>query len=84
MKGFNHLVAKILGGDPGFNGGRRVVFLASDDDDAIPPVAALAEQLGFAPVPLGKLAEGGALVGARERSWGPLILQDLFKLDTAK
>jgi 8-hydroxy-5-deazaflavin:NADPH oxidoreductase len=84
VKGFNHLVAKILGADPAVNGGRRVVFLASDDDDAIPPVAALAEQLGFAPVPLGKLAEGGALVGARGRSWAPLIFEDLFKLDTAK
>ena len=84
VKGFNHLGAKVLGGDPGVNGGRRVVFLASDDDDAIAPVAALAEQLGFAPVPLGKLAEGGALVQARGRSWAPLIFQDFFKLETAK
>ena len=84
VKGFNHLAAKTLRADPDFNGGRRVVFLASDDDDAIPRVAALAEQLGFAPVPLGKLAEGGALVGARGRSWGPLIFQDFFKLEPAK
>jgi 8-hydroxy-5-deazaflavin:NADPH oxidoreductase len=84
VKGFNHLVAKIMGSDPGFNGGRRVVFLASDDDDAIPPVAALAEQLGLAPVALGKLAEGGALVGARGRSWAPLVFQDFFKLEIAK
>jgi predicted dinucleotide-binding enzyme len=73
-----------LGADPDVNGARRVVFLASDDDDAIPPVVALAEQLGFAPVPLGKLAEGGALVGARGRNWAPLIFQDFFKLETAK
>jgi predicted dinucleotide-binding enzyme len=41
-------------------------------------MAALAKQLGFAPVKLGKLNEGGAL-HARGRTWGPLIFQDLFK-----
>jgi predicted dinucleotide-binding enzyme len=39
----------------------------------------LAKQLGFAPVKLGKLNEGGALVQARGRTWGQLIFQDLFK-----
>ena len=75
-----------LGGQPSskvvaqaFTGGRRVVFLASDDDGAATPVATLAEQLGFAPVNLGKLGEGGALVQARGKTWGPLIFQDLFK-----
>ena len=48
-------------------------------EDATAPVAALAKQLGFAPVKLGKLNEGGALVHARGRSWGQLIFQDLFK-----
>jgi predicted dinucleotide-binding enzyme len=42
-------------------------------------VATLARRLGFAPVTLGKLAEGGLLVHARDRTWGPLIFQDLFK-----
>jgi 8-hydroxy-5-deazaflavin:NADPH oxidoreductase len=42
-------------------------------------VAALAKQLGFAPVKLGKLNEGGALVHARGRTWSQLIFQDLFK-----
>jgi 8-hydroxy-5-deazaflavin:NADPH oxidoreductase len=42
-------------------------------------VAALAKQLGFAPVKLGKLNEGGALVHARGKTWGLLIFQDLFK-----
>jgi hypothetical protein len=32
-----------------------------DDEDAIAPVADLAKLLGFAPVKLGKLNEGGAL-----------------------
>ncbi len=79
VKGFNHLVAAKLATDPVVAGGHRVVFLSSDDDDAIAPVAELAKQLGFAPIKLGKLAEGGALVHAHGRSWGPLIFQDLFK-----
>jgi len=79
VKGFNHLGAAKLAADPVVEGGHRVVFLSSDDDDAIVPVAALAKQLGFAPVKLGKLNEGGALVHARGRIWGPLIFQDLFK-----
>jgi 8-hydroxy-5-deazaflavin:NADPH oxidoreductase len=79
VKGFNHLVAAILATDPIVEGGHRVVFLSSDDEDAIAPVTDLAKRLGFAPVKLGKLNEGGALVHARGRTWGPLIFQDLFK-----
>jgi len=78
-KGFNHLVAATLAADPVVEGGHRVVFLSSDDEDAIASVAALAKQLGFAPVKLGKLDEGGVLVHARGRTWGRLIFQDLFK-----
>lgn len=74
MKGFNHLIAATLAADPIVEGGHRVVFLSSDDEDATAPVAALAKQLGFAPVKLGKLNEGGALVHARGRTWGQLIL----------
>ncbi|WP_346658739.1 NADPH-dependent F420 reductase [Bradyrhizobium sp. 143] len=79
VKGFNHLVAATLAADPIVEGGHRVVFLSSDDEDGTAPVAALAKQLGFAPVKLGKLNEGGALVHARGRTWGQLIFQDLFK-----
>ncbi|WP_371424174.1 NADPH-dependent F420 reductase [Tardiphaga sp.] len=79
VKGFNHLGAATLATDPVVAGGHRVVFLSGDDEDAIAPVADLAKQLGFAPVKLGKLNEGGALVHARGRTWGQLIFQDLFK-----
>ena len=79
VKAFNHLPAATLAADPIVDGGHRVVFLSSDDEDATASVAALAKELGFAPVGLGKLAEGGALVQARGRTWGPLIFQDLFK-----
>ncbi len=81
VKGFNHLGAAILAADPSVEGGHRVVFLSSDDEDAIAPVADLAKQLGFAPVSLGKLNEGGALAHARDRTWGQLIFQDLFKIE---
>jgi hypothetical protein len=79
VKGFNHLVAATLAADPIVEDGHRVVFQSSDDEDATAPVAALAKQLGFAPIKLGKLNEGGALVHARGRTWGQLIFQDLFK-----
>jgi predicted dinucleotide-binding enzyme len=42
VKGFNHLVAATLATDPIVEGGHRVVFLSSDDEDAIAPVADLA------------------------------------------
>jgi len=79
VRGFNHLGAATLATDPIVEGGHRVVFLSSDDEDAIARVAALAKKLGFAPVELGKFYEGGALVHARGQTWGPLIFQDLFK-----
>jgi hypothetical protein len=81
VKGFNHLGAAILERDPAVHGGRRVVFLASDDDDAADEIAALAENLGFAPIALGGLSEGGLLVQARGNSWGRLIFKDLVKFD---
>jgi predicted dinucleotide-binding enzyme len=81
VKGFNHLGATVLGHDPAVHGGRRVVFLASDDDRAAADVAALAEKLGFSAVELGKLSEGGMLVQARGNSWGRLIFKDLVKFD---
>ena len=81
VKGFNHLVAGVLDQDPAVNGGRRVVFLASDDDDAAAEIGALAENLGFAPIKLGGLSEGGLLVQARGNSWGRLIFKDLVKFD---
>src|SRR3984957_6674492 len=81
VKGFNHLVAGVLIQDPAVNGGRRVVFLASDDDDAAAEIGALAENLGFSPIQLGRLSEGGLLVQARGNTWGQLIFKDLVKFD---
>ena len=79
VKAFNSLPAETLAEDPNIKGGRRVVFLSSDDESAASEVAAVIEQLGFAPVQLGKLAEGGLLVQARGKSWAQLIFQDFVK-----
>lgn len=79
VKGFNHLGSNVLEQDPTVQGGRRVVFLASDDDAAVEEIGSLAETLGFAPIKLGGLSAGGLLVQARGNSWGPLIFKDLVK-----
>jgi predicted dinucleotide-binding enzyme len=79
VKGFNHVVAAVLAADPNVNGGSRAVFLSSDDENAVTPVAALAEKLGFAPIALGPLNDGGSLVQARGNTWGRLIFKDLVK-----
>jgi predicted dinucleotide-binding enzyme len=81
VKGFNHLVAAVLDQDPAVHGGRRVVFLTSDDDGAAEEIAELTENLGFAPIKLGGLSEGGLLVQAHGNSWGRLIFKDLVKFD---
>ena len=81
VKGFNHLVAAVLDQDPAAHGGRRVVFLTSDDDSAAEEIAALAGNLGFAPIKLGGLSEGGLLVQAHGNNWGRLIFKDLVKFD---
>jgi hypothetical protein len=65
--------------DPIVEGGTGSSFCRATTRTRRASVAALAKQLGFAPVKLGKLNEGGALVHARGRTWGQLIFQDLFK-----
>jgi 8-hydroxy-5-deazaflavin:NADPH oxidoreductase len=79
VKAFNSLPAEVLAEDPNVKGGRRVVLLSSDDEGAGTQVATLIEQLGFAPVQLGKLAEGGLLIQARGKTWAQLIFQDFVK-----
>jgi predicted dinucleotide-binding enzyme len=81
VKGFNHLGAAVLAQDPAVQGGRRVVFLSSEDEAAASRIGALAQDLGFAPVQLGGLTEGGLLVQARGNYWGRLIFKDLVKFD---
>lgn len=75
VKTFNQLPANLLGSDPSQDGGRRVMFVSSDDVGASTVISRLVEQLGFAPIELGKLNKGGALLRFR----GPLVLQNLIK-----
>jgi 8-hydroxy-5-deazaflavin:NADPH oxidoreductase len=61
VKAFNTLPAALLAADPEVSEGRRVLFLSGDDASANAEISALIEKLGFAPVDLGKLSEGGRL-----------------------
>jgi len=77
VKGFNHLPADQLGSTPALPSQRQAIFLSSNETDASKTVAALASELGFAPVELGRLDQGGVplhLVGGRP---GGLLFQNL-------
>jgi predicted dinucleotide-binding enzyme len=74
VKTFNQLPAKLLALDPAANGGRRVMFVSGNETSAVETVTGLVDALGFAPIALGRLNEGGALLGMR----GPLILKNLI------
>jgi predicted dinucleotide-binding enzyme len=75
VKAFNQLPAGVLARDPSQDGGRRVVFVAGNDDKASATVKALAEQLGFSPIPVGRIDEGGRLLHIP----GPLVLHNLVE-----
>lgn len=74
VKAFNQLPMQVLA-SPVPQGGKRVVFISSDHGDASAAVARLAEALGFAPIELGKIGEGGRLIQAKNA----LVFQDLIK-----
>ena len=76
VKAFNQLPVKDLA-SPVPNGGKRVVFVSSDDEDASAKVARLVKDLGFAPIEVGKLGEGGRLIQAPNA----LVFQDLIKFE---
>lgn len=74
VKAFNQLPVKVLS-SPAPTGGKRVVFIASDDAGASAAVAKLSDDLGLAPIELGRIAEGGRLIQARNA----LVFQNLVK-----
>lgn len=76
VKAFNHLPPPLLVADPQAEGGRRVLFLAGDDQAAKAAVSQLIATLGFAPVDLGTLAQGGWLT---QFPGGPLPALNLVK-----
>jgi predicted dinucleotide-binding enzyme len=81
VKAFNHLSSKQLGTNPAVKGQRQVVFVSSNDADASATVAAVATQLGFAPIELGRLDQGGVPLDALGDRPGALLLQNLVKID---
>jgi 8-hydroxy-5-deazaflavin:NADPH oxidoreductase len=76
VKAFNTLPAAVLATDPSEGRGHRVLFISGNDTEANSIVASLAEELGFAPITLGRLAEGGLL----QQYGGPLMIQNLIKV----
>ena len=80
VKGFNHLPAAQLGTNPPVEDRRQAVFLSSDDADASATVAAVATQLGFAPIELGRLDEGGVPLHVVNGQPGGLLFQNVEKL----
>ena len=80
VKAFNHLPAAQLGTNPSVEGQRQVVFVSSNDPDASATVVAISTQLGFAPVELGRLDQGGAPLHVLDGKPGGLLLQNLVKL----
>jgi 8-hydroxy-5-deazaflavin:NADPH oxidoreductase len=78
VKAFNTLPPGLLGADPRQAGGRRVLFYSGDHARAKAEVGRLIEQLGFAGIDLGRLAEGGRL---QQFPTGPLPVLDLLRMD---
>ena len=76
VKAFNTMPAALLAADPAEGGGRRVVFLSGNDAGANRDAAALIARLGFAPIDLGRLAEGGRL----QQFGGPFPIHNLIEL----
>ena len=75
VKAFNTLPAAVLASEPKQSDARRVLFLSSNDQQAVAEVESLIARLGFAPIALGKLNEGGRL----QQFGGPLMVHSLMK-----
>lgn len=74
VKAFNQLPMKVLASALPEQG-KRVIFISSDHEDASSTVAKLAGELGFAAIQIGRIAEGGRLIQARNA----LVFQNLVK-----
>lgn len=78
VKAFNHLAPPTYAAGPPLDGGRRVLFVSGDHDDAKKQVLALIDLIGFVGVDLGALATGGAL---HEFPGGPLPSRNFIEID---
>jgi predicted dinucleotide-binding enzyme len=78
IKAFNTLHASYIAPNPRHAAGRQVVFYAGDDAKAKATIGALLDQIGFAPVDIGALREGGRLMDV---NGGPLSGLHILKQD---
>ncbi|MGJ9413669.1 NADPH-dependent F420 reductase [Aeromicrobium sp. CF4.19] len=62
IKAFNAMFARLMAADPRHAEGTQVVFYAGDDETAKLAFAHMVTGVSFAPVDLGRLREGGALM----------------------
>ena len=77
IKAFNAMFADYIMADPRHHDGRQVLFFAGDDDAVNAEFAEFGEALGFAPVLLGGLRNGGRLMQLD----GPLSALHVVKQD---
>jgi predicted dinucleotide-binding enzyme len=75
VKAFNTLPAAVLADEPRVGDGHRTIFVSGNHADANEQVAALVTSLGFSPITLGRLEEGGLL----QQFGGPLAVHSLIK-----
>ena len=76
VKSFNQTAARQFAERRPPEFGKRVVFVSSNDSAASAVVAGLCTDLGFAPIELGRIDEGGVLIQARNA----LVLRNLYEL----
>lgn len=76
VKAFNTLDAALLAQSPDVAGGKRVIFISGNDTDANQSVKELVKTLGFLPIVLGRLDEGGKL----QHFGGPLPSHNFIDL----
>lgn len=76
VKAFNHLFHMTLADDPESKSGRRVLFLAGNDNAAKADVKLLMDRMGFFGIDMGDIETGSQ---AFESPTGPLIVHNLVK-----
>jgi predicted dinucleotide-binding enzyme len=74
VKAFNTLPAAVLADEPRRSEGHRTIFVSGGHADANEQVASLATLLGFSPIILGRLEDGGLL----QQFGGPLTMHSLI------
>lgn len=65
VKAFNQLPANVLARQLPDGDGKTVIFIASNSVSASKEISRIAKQLGYSPVELGRIDEGGRLIQAR-------------------